>query len=692
MYVLSVLIYPALLAVLLLGAGLLVDRVSGRFLPGGPAADSRRGAADRGDAARGLCAGDRSRSPFVASRRAGGPRARPAARTRVRPAPAGSPLKLAVPVAAYLLAIAPVLLAGRTSFSSYLAVSDGAVHMVGADYLIRHGMDFSHLDLRNSYGQLVNDYYNMNYPSGADTLFGASAKPLSLSLIWAFQPFSAFMLAISTGPAWLLARRMGLRGVLAALAALTVTLPALVYGYELFGSVKEITALAMILSLGALCVLHPLWLRGRASAVIPFALLLAAGVSSLGAAFGAWALTAIVVLAVVAAHGLRTGELSTRRLLGLVASGVALAILAAWPTWSHISGSVQVAQNIASTVNSGNLTSRLKPQLVFGMWLWGDYQQLPSGSRSAADPAADRHDARRGADRGAAHDPNARAFALLGWLLLMLLVWLAVSEFVTAWANAKTLMLTSPVVVLLAWGGVAGLRSSPLRILAPLLAAVLTVGVLVSDAMQYHSTNLAPTARYQEMAKLNALFAGQGPAIFTGFDEYSLYLLRDLDIAGPDFRFKPVDLPNVTLGHGHSVQLERSPPEDLAAFPLIVTRRNPLAPRPPSAYSLNWEGTYYEVWRRRPNAPVPLARLSPTHAMAPACRRIGALAAGAPGARPADRVARARLGQGADLQRREAGELGLPGQRDLDVPPGVAERTVLVAESRSDGTCGCRGR
>ncbi len=63
-----------------------------------------------------------------------------------------------------------------------------------------------------------------------------------MPLIWAFQPFNAFLLALAAGPAWVLARHIGLDGVLAALAALTITLPALVYGYELIASVKEITA------------------------------------------------------------------------------------------------------------------------------------------------------------------------------------------------------------------------------------------------------------------------------------------------------------------------------------------------------------------------------------------------------------------------------------------------------------------
>ena len=61
---------------------------------------------------------------------------------------------------------------GRPTFSSYMVLADSAVHMIGADYLIRHGQHFAHLDLRNSYGQFINAYYNTDYPSGADTLFG----------------------------------------------------------------------------------------------------------------------------------------------------------------------------------------------------------------------------------------------------------------------------------------------------------------------------------------------------------------------------------------------------------------------------------------------------------------------------------------------------------------------------------------
>ncbi len=261
MFLATALLYPCVLAAMCLGSGLLVDRLSGRFLPA-PLLVSV-GAA-------GLIAVSQlstyvyplaPATPFLLAAVAlfglalGRGRLRELiGRCRRRPA---API---VSVLAYAIALAPVLLAGRPSFSSFMALSDSAVHMLGADYLMHHGQHYAHLDLRNSYGQFVNDYYNSSYPSGADTLFGASAFLLGLPLIWAFQPFNAFMLATAVGPAWMLARRMRLSSVWAAPAALTATVPALVYAYELLGSIKEISALSMLLTLGCLVVAHRRWL------------------------------------------------------------------------------------------------------------------------------------------------------------------------------------------------------------------------------------------------------------------------------------------------------------------------------------------------------------------------------------------------------------------------------------------------
>jgi hypothetical protein len=623
----ATLLYPCLLALLCVGAGLLVDRLSGRFLPA-PLLPAVGAAALIGVSqltTYSVIAAPAT--PYVLALLAAAGFA--LGRQRMGTLTRGwrrCGWQLAVPVLAYVAALAPVLFAGRPSFSSYGVLTDSALHMFGADFLTHHGQDYSHLDLRNSYGQYLNAYYNTSYPSGADTLFGGSAFLLGVPLIWAFQPFNAFMLATAVGPAWVLARRIGLDGALAAAAALTVTLPALVYGYELIASVKEITALPMILTLGALVSLHERWLRGPPSGAAPFALVAAAGVSALGVAFGAWVLTAVVVLAVIVFRQIVADRQSARQPLLLLAVGGIVALLAALGTWIDVSGSLRVAQNIAATSNPGNLQKPLRIAQLFGTWLANSYKHVPVGGRLTLSYALAAV-ALGAAVLGAAYIIRIRQYALAAWITLTLAVWLGLTAYGTTWADGKALMLTSPVVVLLAWAGVAALRAgAPRPVFRPaalLLALVLVGGVAASDAMQYHDSNLAPTARYEELASLDSRFAGRGPALFTDYDEYALYELRNLDVGGPDFMFPPR---GIVLPHGLPVNLNHVPPTALLSYPLIVARRNPSADRPPAAYRLLWQGTYYQVWGRRPGAPAAIAQLGLSSADPVQCSRVERLA------------------------------------------------------------------
>jgi hypothetical protein len=664
MFVATALLYPCVLAALCAGAGLLVDRVSGRWLPMplliAVGAAALIALSQLSTYAHPLAPA----TPYliVAVALLG----LALGWGRVRTLIAGSSARSWLPAASlltYVLALAPVLAAGRPSFSSYMTLADSAVHMMGADFLLHHGQDYAHLDLGNSYGQFINDYYNSSYPSGADTLLGASAFLLGRPLIWAFQPFCAFVLAGAVGPAWLLARRMGLSRPWAALAALTSVVPALVYAYALFGSIKELTALSMILTLGCLVVVHRSWLGGPAARVIPFALVLAAGVSALGIAFGAWALVPVLVLAAILLDGLRKGTRGARRTLALAGAGAIVLAIAAWPTWTHVSAAFTIATDIANTANSGNLHVPLRASQVLGVWLRGSYKLAPTGGALTLTDALIVLTL-LAAILGTAHLLRTRSYALAGWMALMLVAWLAVTRLVTTWANAKTLVLTSPAVMLLAWAGVAALKAQPVRsrrapqrpmrprtraapsargavrtarpsrlasIAAALLALAIAGGVLVSDALQYHSSDLAPTARYEELASVNSRFAGRGPTLFTDFDEYAMYELRDMDVGGPDFAYPPPALAATAGGHGEPVALDRASPTALAAYPLIVTRRDPSASRPPAAYLLLWQGSYYQVWGRRPGAPAASEHVALTGSAAQQCARIADLARAAGG-------------------------------------------------------------
>ncbi len=361
---------------------------------------------------------------------------------------------------------------------------------------------------------------------------------------------------------------------------------------------------------------HSAWEVSRSS-TIPFALVVAAGVAALGIAFGAWALAASAVLASVALVDLRdsraprrgegsppelsvgraSGKANMRGLLALFVAGLLVLLVAAWPTWAQLSGSLKVAQAIASTSNSGNLHSPLRPSQLFGVWLGGSYKLLPIGGALTLTSLLIALVLVL-VVVGVGNLVRSRRYALAGWFAGMVIVWLALVGFASTWANAKTLMLTSPAVMLMAWAGIAALRDSRIRIAVPLVAFLLVGGVLYSDALLYHSSNLAPTARYEELASINKRFAGRGPTLFTDFDEYSLYELRDMDVGGPDFVYPPPALALAASGYGDPVDLNRIAPAALASYPLILTRRDPTAVRPPAAYRLLWQGVYYQVWGR----------------------------------------------------------------------------------------------
>ena len=259
------------------------------------------------------------------------------------------------------------------------------------------------------------------------------------------------------------------------------------------------------------------------------------------------------------------------------------------------------------------------------MWLWGTYKHPPAGldlritdALIAVTIAA--------ALLGVLRLIQTRDYPLGAWLALSLVVWLGLSAYSTTWVDAKTLMLTTPVFVLLAWSGVSALRTSPLARAAPLLALALTAGVIASDALQYHSSNLAPTARYQELASIDHRFAGKGPTLFTDFDEYALYELRDLDVGGANFGYSPPALSHAGTTYRYPVVFDRLPPAVLRSYPLIVTRRDPAAERPPSAYRLLWQGTYYQVWGRTAGTPAAIAVVGLSGSLPDQCARIEHLA------------------------------------------------------------------
>jgi len=606
-------VFPLLLAALALGGGLLVERLSGLALPAAllPAlgfavlvvvSQFTTWSATLAPATPWILA-LLALSGFALGWRTG-----VAARWRARgrwwwTAPAAG-------VGAYLTVSAPVIAAGRLTFPGYLVDSTGAIQMAGAERLLHHGRAFA--GIPSVYGATLNAYFGHGYPSGGHSVLASAGWLSGQDLLWLYAPFQAMELAIAALVLVFLARRAGLARPAAAFAGLIAAVPALVSAYAQMGSIKELTALPMLMLMGALVVLAPELARRARSprVVLPFALAGAAALGAIGVAASPWVgLFALAILALAAlalpASRRGLGALAT----GAVALGGATALLAL-PTLGPLSSSLSLAQSVegsnpVAAADPGNLLRPLREVQALGVWLGGTHRLDPRYFNQtylfigivAVCIAL-----------GLILLVRRRAWGLLAFVAISFVVWRALTDRGTEWTDAKVLMLLSPVALLVAMIGAFG-ASGGRRLEGVLLAGAVAFGVLASDALLYHGTGLAPTQRYVELRTLGERYAGQGPVLLPDFDEYAIYLMRDSLPEGPGFAYRG---PFALVGggeplYGHSYDLDSLAQSTLQRYELIVMRDSPTWSRPPGNYTLIWSGPSYQVWRR--SGPAPLAHL-----------------------------------------------------------------------------------
>jgi hypothetical protein len=167
------------------------------------------------------------------------------------------------------------------------------------------------------------------------------------------------------------------------------------------------------------------------------------------------------------------------------------------------------------------------------------------------------------------------------------------------WVDAKALAMASPA-VLAAVVAVCGTT------LARAAVVPVAVGVLWSNALQYHDVWLAPRGQLHELETIGRRFAGDAPTLMTSYEPYGVrHFLRRLDPEGAsELRRRYVYLTNgKLLPKGRSADIDRIRLDGLLVYRTLVLRRGPAASRPPSVYRLVWSGRYYEVWQRPEQAP-----------------------------------------------------------------------------------------
>ncbi|HWH44528.1 MAG TPA: hypothetical protein VNT32_07340 [Thermoleophilaceae bacterium] len=490
---------------------------------------------------------------------------------------------------AFFVLGAPVFLSGEATFAGYTLLGDHSIHMLLADWVSNHGQA-SPAIAPSSYQAALSGYIDTAYPLGAHTALGALLPLSPQDVAWIYHPYLSLIAALVALCAHRLLGEFVESRLLLLAGSVAAAVPALVYGYHLQGSVKELATVLLIALAAALIVEARSQPPGPRRAV-PFALVAAAGLGVLNLAFLPWLgpLALAAAALVLSRSRLRAGALE-------IAAGGALTAALAIPSFTKLGTFRAVAENVLTSENEfGNLAGALQGWQAFGIWPVGDY----------------RFGLAENTEIGYVMIGVAAAAAALGiiWVLrvrpLGVFVvaaasaigsWYAVGRG-SPWADGKALMILSPALVLLAVAGIEGIRRSGRRAEALVVGLVVIGGIAWTDVLAYRSVSLAPRDRMEELADIGEGFAGKGPALYIEFEEFAKYFLRAAQPVGSSENWQPEPKAGGTR-FGFSSDLDQLHPDFVRRHRTLVLRRGVNKSRPGADYALAWTGRYYEVWRR----------------------------------------------------------------------------------------------
>jgi hypothetical protein len=583
------------------------------------------------------------------------------------------PLALATAAAVVCVYAAPVALSGEPTIAGFIKLDDTATWLALTDRLVDHGRDLGGL-APSSYEATLAFNLGDGYPVGAFIPFGAAAALIPADPAWLIQPYIAFCAGLLALALWSLARPLERSPWLRAAAAFVAAQSALLFGYALWGGVKEVIAAALVAGVAAFAataIERPREPRGLAATVLAAAALL--GVLSGGGLI--WLAPPLVAAAVVVAARAGAGY-ALRLSLGCVA-GIA-ALSAPLP----LSGAVvpPTSSPLTDSTARGNLAGPLDPLQAAGIWPAGDFRFDPELESLALALIAI---ACVLAIAGIAwslrrREPRPALYAA-GALTACAVIAAAGSP----WVGAKALAIASPAIPFAAMLGAGWLAAAGSRAVAAGLAAVLAAGVIWSNALGYGGVNLAPRAQLAELERIGELVEGEGPALMTEYSPYGVrHFLRESDPESvSELRRRAIALRDGgTVPKGGFADTDELDPRALGLYRTLVLRRSPARSRPPSPYRRVWSGDTYEAWQRPAQGPSPPLRL-PLGAGrdpygVPDCRRVLELA------RAGDLVAaggRRPLVIGLASASYPAA-WAIPGSRDAPVPrePGTLEASFEV--------------
>ena len=493
--------------------------------------------------------------------------------------------------AVYAVFAAPTVLTGRATFLGYIKLDDTATYLAMLDRAGHHGYDATGLG-PSTYEALLESAYVIGYPLGAVLPLDTGKALVSEDLAWLWQPYVAFLaLLIGLSLYQLVTEVVGSRP-LRAIVAVVGAQAALVYGYGLWGGVKELFTAATVSTLAALV---PITLRQtRLRAVLPIAAASAAVLSALSLGGAVW-----LALPLAAATILLARQGGVRRTVRTALAFVAATALLCVPALSIAGEWLSHSGDFTSSDEYGNLIQRLSRLQVFGIWPNGDFRTPPSslgptyvlaalvgvgavarGRGCLATPGLEPADrarisrARVSRLRGGGLSLDRRQGARLG----------LADRARSRPGRCRHRLRARPAHRGCHRGRCRDRRSSSGRT----CSSTTTCG-------------LRPAAGSRSSSTIGQRFAGQGPTLLTEFEPYGArHFLRTMDTEGAsELRRNTIPLrTGKPADTGASPDLDEIQLDAVLHYPTLVVRRSGVASRPPSDYALVSGGRNYQVWQR----------------------------------------------------------------------------------------------
>ncbi|MEA2371450.1 MAG: hypothetical protein QOH12_1844 [Solirubrobacteraceae bacterium] len=502
---------------------------------------------------------------------------------------------------------APVLATGTTTFTGFIKLDDTSTWLGITDHLFRAGRSTAGLHPSTFKLLLDTNLGTSAYPVGGFMLLGLGRGLVGVDLAWVYQPYLACAGAALAMCLYALSEPLVEAVRLRALIAFIGAQPALLYGYSLWGGIKEMTAaflLALIAALGVQA------LRERpagARATVPLAVATAALIVTFGPGTAVWVVPAFgVIVGVWLVSAIRrSGDGGLGRVAGAVGGLGAATLVLALPVWLLLSTALSTDATFANgtgagsaALSLGNLRGPLSAFEAAGLWPTGDFRDaLPGGVL----PIALIMLVVGAAVVGVGLAAMSRSFGPLFYAGIVLVGCVAIDVAGgVPWVIGKALAIASPAILFagLIGGAILWARSRPAGIV---VIGLIAGGVLYSNALGYHQATIGPPGELSDLEHIGTLVGGKGPTFVNDFAVYAdRYFLRAGDPV------EPAEFRSVLLPLSDGTVLTKSAAADLDSFDLstltpyrsIVTPSAPTESRPSSLYHLVWSGRHYQLWQR----------------------------------------------------------------------------------------------